>query len=177
MHLTARLTVQNRVLEYFVVCVVVISITVVAFISLRAILAETRDSQRVGDMAGLRSALELYHIDHGVYPQTGWVNSANESWNTFGDMLKPYTTALPRDPLNDAVGRVERTGAFNYSYYSAEKTNHTDEKDDYVLVFRLEKPKSAPLYQKADIGLVTARGMVSFRELTGADGIYAITAP
>jgi len=178
MRLTNRLAVNNRILEYFVVFIIIVSLTVVSFVLLQGILAETRDSQRVGDIVTVRTALELYHIDHGVYPHTGWANSATASWNTLGEALRPYLTTMPLDPINDAMDRVERTGAFNYSYYSAEKKNRgEDGRDDYVLVFRLEKPETAPLHQKAERGLSTAHGTFSFVELTGEEGIYAIKAP
>ena len=178
MRLTNRLAVNNRILEYFVVFIIIVSLTVVSFVLLQGIFAETRDSQRVGDIATIRTALELYHIDHGAYPHTGWVNSATASWDTLGEALRPYLRSLPLDPVNDASAPVERTGAFNYSYYSSEKKNRGEGKpDDYVLVFRLEKPETAPLHQKTERGLSTTHRNFSFVELTGQEGIYAVKAP
>lgn len=178
MQITSRLAVNNRLLEYFVVFIIIVSMTVISFVLLQGILAETRDSERVGDIATVRTALELYHIDHGNYPHTGWVNSAAPSWTTLGEALQPYLRVMPVDPVNDGSDRVERTGAYNYSYYSAEKKNaQSGAKDDYVLVFRLEKPETAPLHQKAETGLATGHSNFSFVELTGAEGIYAVTAP
>ncbi len=177
MRLTNRLKASNRPLEYFVVFAVVVLISIVSFVFLSSILAETRDSRRTSDIGTLRAALEFYHIDHGAYPHIGWANSSTASWDTLGSALKPYLAEIPRDPINDETGYVERTGAFNYSYYSAENKSSVGEKDDYTLVFRLERPERAPRHAEADSGLVTARGPVTFLELTGADCIYAVSAP
>ena len=161
MYINCRLSINNRLLEYFIVFIIIVSITVISFVLLQGILAETRDSQRVGDIATVRTALELYYVDHGSYPHTGWVNSASPSWTTLGEALRPYLRIMPLDPVNDESDRVERTGAYNYSYYSTEKKGGAG-RDDYVLVFRLEKPDTAPLYQKVETGIGTARSNFSF---------------
>lgn len=165
---------SNRVLEYFVVFAILILISVVSFILLTNTVSETRDSRRLGDIAALRTALELYHTEHGIYPDTGWVNSADGSWSELHKKLRPYLPTMPVDPINETNGRVERTGSFNYSYFS---TRRQDSDSDYVLVFRLEIPERAAQHQYADVGLVTSRGMVTFYELTGQHGLYAVSAP
>ncbi len=171
---------SNRMFELFVVFAVVVLACAVSFIFLSDILEQARDAKRINDIAAVRNALELYHLDHGTYPSTGWTNSATESWDTLGQMLRPYITAMPIDPINDASGRVEHTGAFNYTYYSVKKENGaggTAGGSDYLIVFHLEKPKRASEYQQADVGLVTAHGTVTFLKLTHADGIYVVRAP
>jgi hypothetical protein len=177
MDLARRPVVKNRALEYFVVCAVVVLISVVSFVSLRAVLAEMRDTRRTADIATLRLALELYYVDHGAYPHTGWVNSGTESWDTLSRALKPHLPEIPRDPINDLSGRVEQSGDFNYSYYSTENKSLMGDKDDYVLVFRLERPKRASFHQEEDVVLLTADGTFTFTERTAANGIFAVTAP
>lgn len=173
-----RLTFRNRALEFFVVSALLLLAAVVSFIFLSGVLAQARDIRRVSDISALRNALELYYIDHGGYPSTGWTNSATASWDTLGQMLRPYITVMPHDPINDRSGRVEHTGAFNYSYYSLKKQDTVGEaQSDYLIVFHLEKPKRASQYQQADVGLVTARGKVAFLQMIHADGIYIVRAP
>lgn len=178
MRLTDRVSFGNRALEYFVVCSIVVLMSVVSFFALQDILAHTRDAQRLGDMATLRTALELYHTDYGAYPYIGeWVNSAASSWIKLGEALRPYLTTMPRDPINDVRERVERTGAFNYSYVSIARNDTAAKKEGYLLVFRLEQPEDATLYPHISDKLHTSRTTFDFTELTGVSGIYSITAP
>ncbi len=178
MRLTDRISFGSRALEYFVVCSIVVLMSGVSFFALQDILARTRDAQRLGDMATLRTALELYHADYGAYPYTGeWINSAASSWTKLGEALRPYLTTMPRDPTNDVRERVERTGAFNYSYVSVVRSDTTTKKGGYLLVFRLEQPEDATLYPYISDTLQTSRTTFDFTELTGASGIYSIAAP
>lgn len=174
MGLGHRITVGSRALEFFVVCSVIVVISSISFILLSGTLAEARDSQRVGDIASIRRALELYHLDHNQYPATGWVNSGDASWDEFAGLLTPYITAVPRDPLNQTEGKVEKTGAFNYTYYSPKQGTAQNE---YVLVFRLEQPDQAAFRQHAVAEFETDHGTFSFEDLTGVPGIFAMRAP
>ncbi len=177
MRLTDRVTHYSRMLEYFVVFSVVVLMITVSFLALQGILAEARDSHRVGDIATLQSALEMYYSDYGAYPQIGWANSSATSWIALVKALHPYITAVPLDPINDSAERVERTGGFNYSYYSSAQRDVSKGKDDYVLVFRLEKPKKVVLYRDASQMLQTTHMNIDLTEFTGKEGIYAVTAP
>lgn len=180
MGLTDRLTVKNRALEYFVVFVVVVCAIAISFIFLSTVLARARDTQRVNDVAALRNALELYYMDRGVYPESEWTNSAAASWSDLGQALGPYIADMPRDPINNPSSYVGDIAGFNYSYYSVEggQASHDgSEKDNYMLVFRLERPKRAAYYQEVDVGLVTAHGRLSFLPLARAEGVYVVRAP
>jgi type II secretory pathway pseudopilin PulG len=171
-----RLTVKNKALEYFMVTAIIVLVVVASFVALSAILAQSRDTQRISDVSALRNALELYYLDYGEYPPNEWTNSAAASWNTFAQMLAPYITAIPLDPINEAHAPLGQTNAFVYSYYSAE-TQTGEGRGDYILVFRLEKPAHAPDYQESDVGLVTAKGGISFLPLARAEGVYVMRAP
>ncbi len=177
MQLTKRITTSSRLLEYFLVCAIIVLIIAVAVTFLQDTLASTRDSQRVGDIASLRQALELYFIDHGSYPNTGWINSGDASWDKLAVPLAPYLSPLPRDPRNEGGGKVERDGAFNYSYFSSSKPGAVGGDNDYVLVFRFERPEAAAAHQKADVGVITAHGTFTFYELTGQKGLQSLSSP
>ncbi len=142
-----------------------------AFVLLEDTLAEARDSQRIGDMAAMRRALELYYIDHGTYPEVAFANSAVAMWGELKGELQPYISQLPIDPLNDPSRRVEETGAFNYSYRSLRDGN------DYVLIFRLEQPAASHMHSHADVGITTTHGTFTFFDLTGVEGIFSLSAP
>lgn len=166
---STRLSINSRILEYFVVFVIVAVLAATAYILLSGTIAEARDSRRISDITAIRTALELYRVDHGTYPNVGWTNSSLASWDLLREELKPYLPNLPRDPLNEADDVVEATGAFNYTYYSAN--------GDYALIFRLEQPRRASLYQNVDANFISDGTSKTLRERTGADGIYAIRAP
>lgn len=175
MQITRRFAISNRVFEYFVVFVVVMVISVFGFIQLNRALAEARDSRRIGDVNTLRSALELYYLDHGGYPKTGWVNSAAASWNDLGTALHQYLPNLPIDPINEQEGPVEQRGSFNYSYYSAQ--DEEEHYNDYVIVFRLETTPDVNTAAQANIGVVTAKGLITYYEMTGEEGLYSLSSP
>lgn len=171
----SRLALSNRLMELFVVSVIVITITVAAFVLLSGILAESRDTKRLNDITAIRKALEYYRLEHGHYPQTGRINSTEANWMELGSALSPYLSGIPTDPINES-GAVEETGAFNYSYYSSNEVSAPGGRHDYLLIFRLERPDRAAIPREAISGVLdTAETEIVVAAQT--DGIYVLSAP
>jgi len=101
--------------------VALVSIVIWGFQSSRA---KGRDSRRVSDLADLRTALQLYYIDEGVYPeQEQWCSLERAETDTeveeefipcsnFKTAMEPYLGQnIPGDPLYP-----KKEGAKIYSY-------------------------------------------------------------
>jgi len=69
--------------------------------------AQARDTQRISDMRQIRTALEMYFVDYGHYPdETVGVNHRGEFigvGDTIDTLLSPYLNPVPRDPRHDGV--------------------------------------------------------------------------
>jgi len=102
--------------------VVVSVIAILSGISLsvlnsKGVRAKARDSQRIGDLKQIQTALELYFTDNRSYPpESGsWVNVSSLT----GELVPGYINALPVDPkdtgdINPCSGSVED---YAYTYY------------------------------------------------------------
>ena len=176
MQLVGRRSWSKRVLEYFVVASLIVLASVVSLIIFGGTFTDARDTRRAADIDALRKALQQYYADHGDYPKTDWVNSKDESWDALGTKLAPYITEMPRDPKNETSGSVERTGAFNYSYYSTSKANAIGGKKDYVLVFRLEHPEKSSLMSDDSIDITAFQKALGVA-IPDTHGILFLRAP
>ncbi len=101
---------------------------------------KARDAKRIEDLGQLRIAIESYADDHGKYPPTpyyrNFYSSANKSsWNEFQNLLKPYLSKLPKDPVNNS-SNPEITGNYSYSY----QDNYS--LGEYDLITQLENKKN-----------------------------------
>ena len=167
---------RTRLFEFLLVAVVVIGATYLGFSLIQGALAEGRDTARLADIANIRKALSFYYTEHGDYPTLGWVSSSDESWKRFEEVLEPYISNVPRDPINDPTGGVHETGAYNYSYFS-NGGNGIGGDQDYLLVFRLESEESTDTYLESDTSLVENVGQgFSPYPLPGASGIFGVRA-
>jgi len=68
----------------------------------------------------LRIAIESYADDHGKYPPPPPFSSSASSaipsqWNYLQNLLKPYLSKLPKDPVNNSP-ETYRTGNYSYLY-------------------------------------------------------------
>ncbi len=173
---TGRRAWSKRVLEYFVVAALIVLATAVSLMFFGGSFADARDTRRIADVDALRKALQQYYAEHGDYPKMDWVNSKDDSWDALGAKLAPYIEEMPLDPKNETDGSVERTGAFNYSYYSTSKASAIGGKKDYVLVLRLEHPERATLESDDSIDIESfqkALGVV----IPDTRGILFLRAP
>jgi len=80
--------------------------------------ALARDSKRINELNSLRSALKLYQMDHGKYPEQEdeWC-SVEFDCDSLVAELEPYIEEIPEDPLF-GKGREEGNELFSYQYIS-----------------------------------------------------------
>jgi type II secretory pathway pseudopilin PulG len=77
--------------------------------------AQSRDAKRVSEVNALRDALQLYRIDHGMYPtSTGWC-SLESTCNDILQKLAPYLSKTLKDPL---YPQIQGAKTFSYQYMS-----------------------------------------------------------
>ena len=110
---------------------------------------QKRDTQRLSDITTIKTALESYKKAKGSYPSTrgakfpnsGWVNSNDNSWKKFETELKPYLpsgiTSLPKDPINTSNAWAATSNAFTYAYFSL-NYGKSSSCQWYMLVYRLD---------------------------------------
>jgi prepilin-type N-terminal cleavage/methylation domain-containing protein len=132
-------------LELLVVVAIIGLISSIAFVSMQHARAEARDVKRLADVDAIRTALELYYDDYGIYPDYHICNNlpaitacnSNFMPNSWIASLVPkYLKTLPADPLN----KVDNSGAgqhYIYIYTRWEPTDNTASQR-YYLVYRLE---------------------------------------
>lgn len=71
-----------------------------------------RDAQRKSDLQQLRSALELYRADKGIYPTSAEFPACG---NTFVDGSTTYMQKVPCDPLGGTYSYTPSGGAVSYT--------------------------------------------------------------
>ena len=108
--------------------VVVIALIGMLFSIVAALLSsaqrDSRDKRRITDLTQLQNALELYYTDHQSYPKESGGANGNISTNaTFKNLLAPYLSGTPVDPLSN--------GTFFY-YYDGK---HRCGLKDYAVIF------------------------------------------
>ncbi len=108
-------------IELLVVIAIIGLLSSIVMVSLRKARMKARDAQRIENLSQMRTAIESYANDHGKYPPTpyyrNYYSSTDESsWNEFQNLLKPYLSKLPKDPVNN--GNPEITGNYSYFYQS-----------------------------------------------------------
>ena len=144
--------------ELLVVISIIGMLSSFAVVSLNGARMKARDALRKGDMALLRTAVELYYDDHEEYPFCGtWnegavdfgadVNLADNSGSSCyfdfnggtSDLStsltsgsRPYMGSIPKDPknLNNVVGASGGDDTYIYRYVS--------DGDQYALVYETE---------------------------------------
>lgn len=117
--------------------------------------ARARDSKRLADIGTIRTALEIYNIDNGLYPMFvgGWASSGGTpgaaGWEALKNLLG---MTLPVDPINTTTYGYPSSAAdgrsYVYSYFAAGNTNYRQGRA-YMLVVNLES--KADLSQGVDL--------------------------
>lgn len=128
-------------IELLVVIAIIAILAVLIIIRITTGIKDARDSRRKSDIAQLQEALEMYYLKNGeyplsggaTYPNSGWSNSSDSSWDTLQNELKDYTN-LPKDPIDESGGWAA-SNFHNYTYYSV---NYNCEQQWYMLVYLLE---------------------------------------
>lgn len=133
-------------IELLVVIAIIGILATIVLASLNSARMRARDIARIGQLAQIRTALELYYDANGYYPQSscGWdCNSYRLSYNNTWDLLaadlKPYMSNLPKDPINSSC-TPWTAGCYSYSYGNVGRTTN---KAQYDLTAQLEDPGNA----------------------------------
>ncbi len=114
-------------IEILVAATIVSVLSAIGMVSYASVNKRSRDAKRVSDLEQVRSALELYRADNGVYPGTvtGFVALTGlDSGDGTGPLVPTYLPSVPMDPqsvplaiktyfYNPVVGG---TGTNFYSY-------------------------------------------------------------
>jgi type II secretion system protein G len=102
-------------IELLVVIAIIGILLALSIFGLQGARQSSRDAKRKSDLESIRSALELYKSDKGVYPSEQYCDSSIGScgsacpctgtdWNgTIASELEgEYISDLPKDPINDS---------------------------------------------------------------------------
>lgn len=138
--------------ELLVVISIIGILSSFAIVSLNSARIKARDALRKGDMAQLRTALNLYFDDNIFYPSCGtWDggapdfganvgnNDGDGSW-CYNNILqtdlttgaRPYMGSLPKDPKNPTNMDLANGGNDTYIY------RYVSDGSQYALVYTLE---------------------------------------
>ncbi len=142
-------------IELLVVIAIFALMANITMISLDRAKRESRDTKRISDINQIRSALQLYSMEKGTYPDGDGValgDSARAVLDTRGWAISPPTVPIfmptvPRDPkkLNQSAAPCTSASAspcdYSYTFLSS---------DSYIMYFYLEGKvgdKDPGLYQ------------------------------
>ncbi|MFZ5845375.1 MAG: type II secretion system protein [Patescibacteria group bacterium] len=98
--------------EVLVAATIIAVLTVVGVVSYASVNQRSRDTKRKSDLEQIRSALEMYRVDNGYYPNTGtgtWTDASNLSTA----LVSTYLPAIPSDP--QSATQTYRYRAINFS--------------------------------------------------------------
>lgn len=127
-------------IELLVVIAIIGVLSTMIISSINDARSKARDAQRVRDIRTIQTALEMYYLEHGHYPNTtgmgvpsgNWAYSANASWVTLEQTLG---INLPRDPKND----FENFFRYGVASTTAASPLFCPPLQWYILNFKLEK--------------------------------------
>jgi len=129
-------------IELLVVIAIIGLLSSFAVVSLNGARAKARDALRRGDMAQMRTAMNLYYDDHNVFPSCGVFNPNAEDFGAtdacYSGALttaltsgtRPYMAEIPADPKNP---NNDPAVSATYIYRYASNGN------EYAITYRLEE--------------------------------------
>ena len=147
------------IVELLIVIVVIAILAGLSYVGYTNIQAKARDSTRLGDIAQITKALELYYIDNGEYPvghcgqssprstppcpspkkiNNAWSTTSDGSWNVVESALVPrYISEMPKSfATTDTDPAV--FGGYSYDYVRFAGSECAQPGQSYILVYRLE---------------------------------------
>ena len=112
-------------IEILVVVAIIGVLATILTVALGNAREEARDARRVTDINAIQKSLELYFMDHEVYPDgTNLVLGSTNvqcldstGWDTAGGCTSPYIGRIPTDPI---------PGGFDYTYTSTGSSYQID---------------------------------------------------
>lgn len=135
--------------ELLVVIAIIGLLSTIAAVSLGTARSKGKDTKRIADLKQVRSALDMYYQENGVYPTCGQACATycdcttvgwGASWTTM-EIRPTYIASMPVDPTN--------TSAYGYFYARGYKPTgncswqNTNLPSDYIIATNLELPNSA----------------------------------
>lgn len=120
-------------IELLVVVAIIGILATVVLTSLNTAREKARDAKRLADIRTIQNAMELYYLDNGRYPGSGWYYSNATSWATLETLMGGIT--LPEDPV-DETG-LSHQGALTYGYFASTSPTYCSQRA-YMLVVNLE---------------------------------------
>lgn len=88
----------------FTLIEILVAATIIAVMSVAGVASYTRinmrsrDAKRKSDLEQVRSALEMYRVDNGYYPNTG--TGFNQLSDLDSELVPTYMPEIPKDPKN-----------------------------------------------------------------------------
>ncbi|MCX6731493.1 MAG: prepilin-type N-terminal cleavage/methylation domain-containing protein [Candidatus Parcubacteria bacterium] len=122
-------------IELLVVIAIIGILSSVVLASLNSARMKARDARRIADLKQIQLALELFYDSNGYYPQSncGWDcnqyrYSYDSSWDALATDLKPYISALPKDPLNSSCAPWNNN-CYSYTYGNVGRSTYPAQYD------------------------------------------------
>ena len=153
-------------IELLVVVAIISLLSSIVLASVDAARVRARDARRKTDFYTLQNALELYHLDHGEYPQIVRNHSNSDQrafcasdwtcWSpggVFYNMMQPYISELPQDPK--PVFNPSNYGAHFYYVYQFLG------RDSYCLAGTLENSSDSLTHARFETCHTTTTGSPS----------------
>ncbi len=139
-------------IELLVVISIIGILSSFAVVSLNSARAKARDALRKGDMAQIRTALNIYYDDNEGYPVCGvWNDASSDFGATVDDAAnggagcyigtlntalasgaKPYLATIPKDPKNQNNKTAAGGGDSTYIY------RYVSDGTKYAIAYRIE---------------------------------------
>lgn len=139
------------IIEVIIVIVIIGILTAIVAVSYGGVTKQARDSSRREGIDAIVKALDLYYLDHGVFPRgkcvtgcvinTGWSTTNDDSWKYLEEQLVPeYISALPTDPKPTIGTSPHSANANGYAYFSNTSGIYcgTSVRQMYILVYGFE---------------------------------------
>lgn len=106
-------------IEILISITIIVVLTAIGIVSYVSINRNARDAKRRGDIEQIRSALELYRSDKGLYPEVGslgWIDaSALNTGSVDNGLVDTYLPSVPSDPQLTPPYRYRGTNDY-YGY-------------------------------------------------------------
>ncbi len=95
MSVKTQRTAAFTIVELLIVIVVIAILAAITIVAYNGIQARARDTQRDTAVRQLKSAIEMYRVDNGVYPSVGTDNTGYAVSTLSTPLVPAYISAIP----------------------------------------------------------------------------------